>query len=318
MINEELFKSYGCLKVDYRSNEDGRYYLFGFKNKLPEWDFNKGELILITRDKHLIQNIKKKILTIHAGDLFCRECFRKKSIEKLSSSTDIKYWCKHFWSKTPKEAKEKLQNKILYLMPDMDWSLVKFITTRNNSPLVFHGICSTHCMNRDAYQNNIELQIKEEKLTQLWKEIITDELLKGNEELLENYLVDHIELIEEGMQFVDRQVKVEHGVIDILATDKNDTQCIIELKTTDPGKNIVWQTAYYPSCFEKSTRIITIAPTYSPKIYDALKNVNNVEIKFFLKNTQGLFEIKEFLAKNTVNLSKEVKIIDIPETKNIV
>ncbi|MGR5983412.1 endonuclease NucS domain-containing protein [Bacillus cereus] len=78
-------------------------------------------------------------------------------------------------------------------------------------------------------------------------------------------MVDYIEIIEEDMEFIERQFKIENGVIDILAKDRNGTLCIIELKVNELDKHLVWQSAYYPTCFQEKTRIITIAPKYNQK-----------------------------------------------------
>lgn len=43
------------------------------------------------------------------------------------------------------------------------------------------------------------------------------------------------------MNFIDRQYKVENGIIDIIAKDKNGTKCIIELKVVEDDKSLVWQ-----------------------------------------------------------------------------
>lgn len=124
----------------------------------------------------------------------------------------------------------------------------------------------------------------EEKLS-----LIVDADKRGNsrstahitEEMLEDYLCDNIELIEEGLVFFKRQHKISGGFIDILAKDKDGTLCIIELKTSE-DKSIIWQTIHYPMEMKKEhtgpIRMITVSPEYSKSIYFALKSVPNVEI----------------------------------------
>lgn len=106
-----------------------------------------------------------------------------------------------------------------------------------------------------------------------------------SEKDLENYLVYNIELIEEGMEFIDRQVKVDGGIIDIIAKDKEDNICIIEVKI-DEDKSIIWQSIHYPSEMRKrwkhkNIRMITIAPSYSEYIIKSLKSLRYVETKSY-------------------------------------
>ena len=51
--------------------------------------------------------------------------------------------------------------------------------------------------------------------------------------------------------------------------------------------------------------MITIAPNYSNRIYNALKNINNVEMKVFGKDENGDFEIKDFEIQNPILEIKE-------------
>ncbi|MFK4480918.1 endonuclease NucS domain-containing protein [Bacillus sp. RC206] len=112
------------------------------------------------------------------------------------------------------------------------------------------------------------------------------------------------------MSFIERQYRVENGIIDIIAKDKNGTKCIIELKMVEDDKSLVWQSAYYPSCFNEDVRMITIAPNYSNRIYNALKNINNVEMKVFDKNSNGKFDIKDFdSGESVLEITEESPII---------
>jgi len=57
---------------------------------------------------------------------------------------------------------------------------------------------------------------------------------------LEQLIINDISVIEEGMTFIGNQIKIENGIIDILARDKNNTLCIIELKIVTDCKDIIW------------------------------------------------------------------------------
>lgn len=103
-----------------------------------------------------------------------------------------------------------------------------------------------------------------------------------SEEKLEDYLIENLHLIEEGLTYIKRQFEVPGGTIDILAKDKNGVFCVIEVKIKD-DKSIIWQTIHYPSSIKSmynvnEVRMITVAPEYNISIYNALKMSGNVEI----------------------------------------
>ncbi|MGH0480990.1 endonuclease NucS domain-containing protein [Bacillus cereus] len=302
---DDFLKKYGCLKIDYREHENQRYYIYAFDNSLQEWDFNKGKLIMITQDQEIVDCVKSHVFSLEIGDFFCKECFRKKEVERLSNKKNTKYWCHGFWKKTPKEVTRLLQSEILFSINDIDWSMVKNIGNKND-PTVFFGLCSNHCMSREEFDNNKDIEEKKDQMEMIWLKLMTNEIINGTESLLEDFLCDYIEFIEEDMTFIERQHKVENGIIDILAEDKNGVKCIIELKIVEDDKGIAWQSAYYPSCFDEEVRMITIAPNYSNRIYNALKNVKNVEMKVFGQNDEGILEVNDF----------EVELTKIEETEN--
>ncbi|MBJ8205468.1 DUF91 domain-containing protein [Bacillus cereus] len=302
---ESFLQKYGCLKIDYKEYEDKRYYIYAFDNSLSEWDFSKGELLLVTQDKNIVDTLKKIIFTIEVGEFFCKRCFQNKNIEGLSDTENTQFWGESIWEKTPLRAKKRLQDEILFSMPDVDWSMIQYLTDSKESS-IFHGICNKYCMKSEEYKNSNIIQEREKNIQMLWKKLIAYELLDGSEEFLEDYLCDYIEDIEEGMVFVSRQDRIDYGVIDILAKDKNNVRCVIELKIGEPDKNILWQSAYYPSYFEEEKiRMITIAPDYPPKIYNALQNVKNVEMKMFCTNEEGMFEIRDFKVEPVQEIQRE-------------
>jgi len=256
----------------------------------------------ITHDEEKVKEISSRILTIYVGELFCKECFRKKDIEKLSNK-DTRYFNHGFWDKTPHHTKRLLQNEILYSINDMDWSMVKHIT--NEKPYVLFGICSDSCITPEEFKNNDVIQEQIRLMDDIWEELITEEIMNGPETLLEDILCDHIGTIEESMTFIERQYRVGNGIIDIIAKDKNGTKCIIELKKVEDDKSLVWQSAYYPFCFDEDVRMITIAPNYSDRIYNALKNISNVKMKVFGKDENGKFQIKDFDDEESVQEIKD-------------
>lgn len=102
------------------------------------------------------------------------------------------------------------------------------------------------------------------------------------EEDLEDFLFRNLNLVEEGLKPIRRQVEVEEGRIDILAKDKNDRYVIIELKIAN-DKHLVWQVMYYPQAIKSvvgscNPRVITICPSYPNYIKNPLSQVGYVEM----------------------------------------
>ena len=95
---------------------------------------------------------------------------------------------------------------------------------------------------------------------------------------LEDYLINHLNLIEDGLIYLSRQYELDEGKIDILAKDKNGDLVIIELKI-EVDKRIIWQCLYYPIEIQKiypnkNIRMITIIPTYPNYILEPLNKLN--------------------------------------------
>lgn len=103
-----------------------------------------------------------------------------------------------------------------------------------------------------------------------------------SEKTFEDYLIDHLNLIEEDLVFLDRQIDVNGGTIDILAKDRNSNLCIIEVKIKE-DKRIVWQALYYPDEIKSKyntdyIRMLTVAPKYSNHIMKSLSSIEGVEM----------------------------------------
>lgn len=104
-----------------------------------------------------------------------------------------------------------------------------------------------------------------------------------SEEDVESFIVENIDIVEEGMRSIDRQVNVSGGVVDILAMDKDDNICIIEVKI-EHDKSIIWQALHYPKEIRKkwprrNIRMITVSPSYNKHVLEKLKEIDNVETK---------------------------------------
>lgn len=126
------------------------------------------------------------------------------------------------------------------------------------------------------------------------------------ERQLEDYLVRNLDLIEDNLELIGRQVPVEGGIIDILAKDSKGSFCIIELKIAQ-DKHLPWQAIHYTKeikeRYEGNVRMITVSPEYSNHLYKALDSIGNVEIlDYNIKVLSG--KIKELYIKKAKSTEK--------------
>lgn len=103
-----------------------------------------------------------------------------------------------------------------------------------------------------------------------------------DEKTLEDFMIKNLELIEDGLVYIKRQVRVDNGILDILAKDINNNYVIIELKVEE-DKDIIWQVNTYFKEFKslyhtKKVRIITLVPKYPEHIKNILHEFNFVEM----------------------------------------
>lgn len=109
-----------------------------------------------------------------------------------------------------------------------------------------------------------------------------------SESHLEQFIINNIEYIEEGMRFISRQVKMGNGFIDIFASDKNGKVCVVELKNTGTDKRLSKQCKKYYKELDGLGRVIVLAPYYSLENRELLRNVDNIELKKFSIREGGL------------------------------
>lgn len=100
---------------------------------------------------------------------------------------------------------------------------------------------------------------------------------------LRDYLYLHLDLIEQGLRPIGKEVLTDEGRIDILAKDKNNNYVIIELKT-EVDKRLIWQCLYYPEVLPNkfpvngAIRVITVCPEYPDYLVIVLKKLQHVEL----------------------------------------
>jgi DNA-binding MarR family transcriptional regulator len=131
---------------------------------------------------------------------------------------------------------------------------------------------------------------------------------------LEKVIIKDLSIIEDGMTLVKNQYWVPGGRIDILARDKNNKLCIIELKIKEDDERIVAQCIYYPTQFYEDVRVITITPSYTSMLETALKKIG-VELKVYkylnnklmiFKNKNNFMQMK-LIKRMGINMKKYYK-----------
>lgn len=106
-----------------------------------------------------------------------------------------------------------------------------------------------------------------------------------SESRLEEYLYQHLSLLEDGLRPVKRQYSLENGRIDILAKDRNDHIVIIEVKV-DSDTDLVWQEEYYVKEIEKvygvgKVRFMAVVPKYEAHILNSIHEKKHCQVFTF-------------------------------------
>ena len=117
-----------------------------------------------------------------------------------------------------------------------------------------------------------------------------------SEKKLEKYMINNLDLIEEGLKYIGSQILLKNGRIDILAKDINNQYVIIELKIKE-DKNLIWQCISYPEQFKNlkkvnNVRMITLSSEYSNHILNSIKKIGNIETFKYIPKVE-LGKIKE-------------------------
>ena len=115
------------------------------------------------------------------------------------------------------------------------------------------------------------------------------------EATLRDFLIKRLDLIEDGLELIEKEYVLKEGRVDILAKDKNENIVIIELKIEN-DKRLIWQCLYYPEEVKKkypkrNVRMITIAPEYPDYLLGPLNHIENIEkFKVSVVSTNGTLE----------------------------
>lgn len=118
---------------------------------------------------------------------------------------------------------------------------------------------------------------------------------KMTEQELEAYLYAHPEALGiEGLRFLQRQYKVNSGVIDLLGEDSEGNKWVIELKTTKRPKDLIWQLQAYTSDLKKiygdKVRTVAVTPPLDESIVSQLKGLDCELYYFTCRNKKPVFE----------------------------
>jgi len=94
-----------------------------------------------------------------------------------------------------------------------------------------------------------------------------------SEKQLEEMVRQAPELIEEGLRFVDHQVKADRGPLDVLLVDSGNALVIAELKVTEDDGMLVQGIDYFDyvtrniEAFARGYREKEIEPTQEPRLF---------------------------------------------------
>jgi endonuclease len=99
---------------------------------------------------------------------------------------------------------------------------------------------------------------------------------------VEAHLIQNLAALEPGLRYVDRQVSIDVGRVDILAEDASARRVVIELKVGEAKDSAVGQIARYLGWYAKQDgtppRGILIASEFSEPIRYAAQAVRNLEL----------------------------------------
>lgn len=99
---------------------------------------------------------------------------------------------------------------------------------------------------------------------------------------IEDHLIHHLEGIEKGLAYVDRQVVVDVGRIDILAKDANGQRVVIEVKVGEAKDSAVGQIARYLGWYAradgKPARGILVAAEFPDGVRYAATAIPNLKL----------------------------------------
>lgn len=212
------------------------------------------------------------------GEIICKECLKDKIINEDTVNFYIPY--------------DKIKCEAMRVTVKNEFDTEIKLLYGNNKVKCKIPYCKKH--SKKVKERILEIMNKG-----VYNNVFILKSLDLRELELENIICNNLSLIEPGMTLIKRQYVYKNARFDILAQDKNNKMCIIELKSNINDKSIIYQAKYYPKIF-KDSRMIILAPTYRDHIAKLLLE-NNVELKQFYINQENKIIIKDWENKLVIN-----------------
>jgi hypothetical protein len=139
--------------------------------------------------------------------------------------------------------------------------------------------------------NDFELTIDEKY--QRYYELYNKSNKKLTEEELETYIYCHPEVIGD-IKSLQKQYKVQSGIIDLFGEDNNGNKIVIELKTKKRPKDLIWQLKAYTKDVKQiygvKVRTIAITPPLDANIVLQLEEMNCELIYYYKRGNKIEFK----------------------------
>lgn len=272
--------------------------IYDYKNKIDEnKEFEKFLLRELNLNKFIYKGMEFKYYGMENSfsNIYDNLLFKYKTsfIEDGNGiRTPYDIYLKRTISEIIKESKKKSKNLKDNKCYNFIYDYFKIKTLNNSYNLGFNFEVKriVDVDYSEEYMSDLPL---EDELERYYRAAIfkTDNLDNISESDLEDYLYKDLNKIEKGLIGISRQYKVQDGIIDILAKDKDENLVIIELKIAN-DKNLIWQSVYYPLILrtqykDKKIRVITICPEYPDYIKIPLIKVSNAEMFKYRLNIEN-------------------------------
>lgn len=272
------------------------------------WDALKYKFC-IEDDKKIFQYLKLRYFIIHnkkevtnIKDFFCfifnelnieNFNYKKETLKFIGSENNLNNvysnWNFHYNLPLNKnlllEVEKYANSKTSKLKNDKEYNNLKIYFKLEKLNELF-DIKLNKVKKLDGFTQNENIFILEKKLKQNLN-IENETTAFISETDLEDYLIEHLEDIEDGLKYLTRQYILDEGRIDILAKDKEDNIVIIEVKI-DIDKKICWQCLYYPTQIKKrypnkNIRMIVIMKEYPNYLLEPLNKLDIEKFKYDIK-----------------------------------
>jgi Endonuclease NucS len=289
-VDKEMVYHYFLLRflIEHHDKEITKYN----RNRLiadfliKECNLPNGENLLIYKG----EEIKRGYAIDNSMENIIVDWDFRSSLKSVTNSKGVSIRYEEFIEKESKKLmrhgknKAKPYKKHIYYYSYLKWNALELLNKQYQanpkSPCLIEGFLYP------PYHNFFVRTLEEIYYANIHSvELVTTNVVSITENDLENFLIKNLDLIEEGLRYIDKQYSIKDGRIDILARDKNNEYVILELKVQE-DKELIWQSLFYPMQFKiehhvEKVRMITIAPKYPNHILIPLQQISGVEIMQF-------------------------------------